>query len=387
MIPHALYIHIPFCKTICTYCAFNTYADRDHLIDSYVEALVHEIRIVAESQPQLPIKTIFFGGGTPSLLKISHYEKLLRMIEQSFALPATLEISLEANPNDLNLAYLEGLRQVGINRISLGMQSAQARELSLFGRLHSAQTTLDAVEAIRSAGFSNYSLDLIFGIPGQSLKDWEDTLRKAIALKPQHFSLYGLELKGGTVLKAQVARGELAKADDDLGADMYDMADELLKDAQFGQYEISNWAVGGFEAQHNLQYWRNLPYLGIGAGAHGYAGGMRTIVLRSPEKYIERLSQPTEREWAFPRTPTTSKASPVSREDEMTETIMMGLRLVREGIQRRVFAERFGADIADLRRDAVKRLQGLGMITLDEDALRLTPAGRLVSNAILAELA
>lgn len=263
MVCYALYIHIPFCKTICTYCAFNTYADRDHLIDHYVTALIRELQIIADSRANIPIRTVFFGGGTPSLLKPLHYKMLLENIRKNYDLAESAEISVEANPNDVDQGYLEALRDLGINRVSLGMQSAQERDLILFGRGHTAETTVKAAEALRSAGFDNYSLDLIFGIPGQSLHDWEDTLRTAIALSPKHFSLYGLELKGGTKLKAQVMRGEVAKPDEDLSADMYEIADALLAQASFEQYEISNWAQRGYEAQHNLQYWRNLPYLGV----------------------------------------------------------------------------------------------------------------------------
>jgi len=385
MIPHALYIHIPFCKTICTYCAFNTYTDRDHLIDHYVWALNRELQVIADSRPNVPITTVFFGGGTPSLLSPKHYETLLGSIRKNFALLPSAEISLEANPNDIDQDYLEAIRQTGVNRVSLGMQSAQERELGLFGRRHTTETTMRAVDALRSAGFDNYSLDLIFGIPGQSLRDWEETLRTAIDLCPKHFSLYGLELKGGTKLKAQVMRGEVPEPNEDLSADMYEMADTLLREASFEQYEISNWARKGYEAQHNLQYWRNLPYLGVGAGAHGYAEDMRTIVLRSPEKYIERLSAPTGR-WNFPRTPATAKARPVSREEAISETIMMGLRLVREGINRSVFRERFGRDLVEMKSAAVDRLTQLAMIEVSEEAIRLTPQGRFVSNAILAEL-
>ncbi|MDW8172569.1 MAG: radical SAM family heme chaperone HemW [Anaerolineae bacterium] len=385
MIPHALYIHIPFCKTICTYCAFNTYADRDHLIDHYVLALARELQIIADSRPGLPIKTVFFGGGTPSLLSAKHYETLLQTIQTNFILLQPAEVSLEANPNDVSKDYLEALRAVGINRISLGMQSAHERELRLFDRRHTMETTVQAVEALRAVGFENYSLDLIFGIPGQSLDDWLDTLNAAIALRPKHFSLYGLELKGGTKLKDQVAHGEVRMLGEELYADMYEAADTLMKQALFEQYEISNWAQKGYEAQHNLQYWRNLPYLGVGAGAHGYVEDMRTIVVRSPEKYIERLNG-APRRWNFPRTPATSKATPVSREEAISETIMMGLRLVREGIDRATFYERFGLDLVELKHSALNRLAQLGMITLDKDAVRLTPRGRFVSNAILAEL-
>lgn len=382
---HALYLHIPFCKSICTYCAFNTYADMEQLIPDYVKALQAELQILSAQVEKIPLSSIFFGGGTPSVLTAQQFEQLMTAIYARFEVDAEAEISLEANPNDIHEGYLRDLRLVGLNRLSLGMQSAQARELALFNRRHDTIMTRQAVTAARKAGFDNLSLDLIFGIPEQSLEDWRNSLQEAVALTPEHVSLYGLELKGGTVLKEQVKRGEVPKPNDDLSADMYDLATDMLGDAGFEQYEISNWSRVGYQARHNLQYWRNLPYLGVGAGAHGYAGGVRTIVLRSPSKYIEKLQQVKGR-YPFPRTPTLSKVTPVTPDAEMSETLMMGLRLLQEGIQRSHFRQRFGMDVYDARGTVIDKYVRLGMLELDESALRLTRAGRFVSNAILADL-
>jgi oxygen-independent coproporphyrinogen III oxidase len=382
----SLYLHIPFCRTICTYCAFNTYAGMDDQITPFVHALAQEIRWLATHGPEMRVGTIYFGGGTPSLLTPEHYAELFATLSESYAIEPNAEISLEANPNDLNLPYLTALREVGFNRISIGMQSAQPTELELFHRRHDVPMVAAAVEAARGAGFDNLNLDLIFGIPNQTMASWQETLEYAIGLGPQHFSLYGLELKGGTALTKDVKAGLLPTPDDDLAADMYEYASMRLPQAGLQQYEISNWCVPGYEARHNLQYWHNLPYAGLGPGAHGYIGGTRTIVMRSPERYIQAMQTSPAKAEVFPRTPAISKITPVDREAEMSETIMMGLRLTQEGIKRDVFQERFGVDFVTLHQPVIDKFVRRGLLYVDDQQVRLTEQGRFVSNAILREL-
>lgn len=382
----SLYLHIPFCRTICTYCAFNTYAGMDDQITPFVGALAKEIRWLAAHGPHTRVGTIYFGGGTPSLLTPEHYRELFTTLNDSFTIEPDAEISLEANPNDLNLPYLTALREVGFNRISIGMQSAQPTELELFHRRHDVPMVAAAVEASRTAGFDNLNLDLIFGIPNQTMANWQETLEYAIGLGPQHFSLYGLELKGGTALTKDVKAGLLPTPDDDLAADMYEYASTRLPEAGLQQYEISNWCVPGYEAKHNLQYWHNLPYAGLGPGAHGYIGGARTIVMRSPERYIQAMNTAPAKAEVFPRTPATSKVVPVDRETEMSETVMMGMRLTQEGIQRDVFQERFGVDFVTLHQPVIDKFVRRGLLDVDSERVRFTEQGRFVSNAILREL-
>jgi oxygen-independent coproporphyrinogen-3 oxidase len=382
----SLYLHIPFCRTICTYCAFNTYAGMDDQITPFVRALAQEIRWLAAHGPEMQVGTIYFGGGTPSLLTPEHYAELFATLYESYAIEPNAEISLEANPNDLNLSYLTALREVGFNRISIGMQSAQPTELELFHRRHDVPMVAAAVEAARAAGFDNLNLDLIFGIPNQTMASWQETLEYAIGLGPQHFSLYGLELKGGTALTKDVKAGLLPTPDDDLAADMYEYASTRLPEAGLQQYEISNWCEPGYEARHNLQYWHNLPYAGLGPGAHGYIGGARTIVMRSPERYIQAMQTSPAKAEVFPRTPAISKITPVDREAEMSETIMMGLRLTQEGIKRDVFQERFGVDFVTLHQPVIDKFVRRGLLHVDDQQVRLTEQGRFVSNAILREL-
>ncbi len=382
----SLYLHIPFCRTLCSYCAFNVFTGMEDSFDVFVDALATEIRMVGAGNPGLPVHTIFFGGGTPSLLSPAHYQQLFKALHEVFAIQPGAEICLESNPNDLDASYLAALREVGFNRLSVGMQSANLAQLTLYQREHTMQMVTDAVRNARQTGWQNISLDIIYGAPDETLADWSRTVEQALALEPEHISMYGLTLEGNTALKDAVDAGTLPEPDDDLLADMYEQGDSMLTAGGLQQYEITNWSLPGYESRHNLQYWRNLPYLGLGPGAHGYANDVRYIVMRWPEKYIKTLQADTGAvSLSFPRTPTVSKAVIVDRETEISETLMMGLRLTREGIQRKVFRERFGVDVVDLHADTIKKFEGYGMMTCDAQVLRLTDAGRLVSNAIIRE--
>ena len=282
--PLSIYLHIPFCSTRCSYCAFNTYTDLEHLIPAYVEALCSEIDAVAASAPAREVHTVYFGGGTPSLLTPQQFERLLTRLRDAFDISAECELSLEANPDDLSSSYLSALRELGFNRLSIGMQSANPEILRLFDRQHDVSAVANAVDAAREAEFNNVNLDVIFASPGESPVDWADTVRAVIDFEPEHVSMYGLELKGGTQLRQQVDAGILPQPDDDDFADMYEFASEALERAGYNQYEISNWCRSSKECQHSLQYWRNLPYLGLGAGAHGFAGGYRYSTIASPQQ-------------------------------------------------------------------------------------------------------
>jgi oxygen-independent coproporphyrinogen-3 oxidase len=307
------------------------------------------------------------------------------MVEQQFSIMRDAEITLEANPNDLNFAYLEPLRAAGINRLSIGMQSAHSNELKLFARRHDNDMLLQAVSAGRQAGFDNINLDLMYGFPHQTMSTWEASLQQMLALQPQHVSLYALGLEEGTPLASWVATGRLPLPDDDLTADMYELATEVLAETGYEQYEISNWSKPGYSSRHNLQYWRNLPYIGLGPGAHGYAGGVRYGTILSPQKYINLLYN-VDRRYEFPYTPATDDAVVVDRAGEIAETLMMGLRLTKEGIRRSTFQERFGIDVLDLHRTTIDKYVSYGLLYIDAEVVRLTPGGRLLCNAIFREL-
>jgi oxygen-independent coproporphyrinogen III oxidase len=389
---YSLYLHIPFCHHRCSYCDFNTYAGMKDLIPDYVSALCKEIELLAKSAgKRLPIKTVFFGGGTPSLLPDSEIERILTTLWGSLDLQGCLEINLEANPGTLSLDYLINLHRLGVNRISLGMQSANPAELRILEREHSMEEVYKAVDWARQAGFRNINLDLIYGIPEQSMTVWQDTLDQALSLDPEHLSLYALTLEHGTPMQHQVLNGLLPEPDSDLAADMYEHASQRLEQAGFIQYEISNWARPGLNGYpqgclHNLQYWRNLPYLGLGAGAHGFAGGYRTANVLAPAVYIQRCLEGNGR--TFPSTPATVDCLLVERDAEIAETMMMGLRLVQEGVSGVGFRERFGKSLRDCFGPQIDKLLLLGLIEWggqDKNRLRLTQKGRLLGNQVFVE--
>ena len=389
---YSLYLHIPFCHHRCGYCDFNTYAGLESLIPAYVDALCREAELLAQSAgPRLPVHTVFFGGGTPSLLPAPHLERILQTLRDFFNLKPGLEITLEANPGTVSHDYLCDLRRLGINRLSLGMQSAHPGELSLLEREHDYGDVVHAVAWARQAGFDDLSLDLIFGLPYQAMETWQQNLTLAINLSPEHLSLYALTLEHGTPMENWVSRGLLSEPDPDIAADMYEWAGDRLEGAGYQQYEISNWArldssQIAFTCQHNLQYWRNLPYLGLGAGAHGYAAEVRTANVLSPANYIKRCRVGKAGE--FPRTPATASLLPVDPETEMRETMMMGLRLTRAGVSRSAFESRFGRSMEEIFGREIENLLEMRLLEWagdGGDVLRLTDRGRLLGNRVFVQ--
>ena len=416
----SLYLHIPFCRFRCAYCDFNTYAGLDGLIPVYGQALAREVRLVGAAAPaeQGPVHTVFFGGGTPSLMPLAQYGEIFRAIRASFELTDDCEITLEANPGTVDQAYLDGLRALAVNRLSFGVQSSHAWELRLLDRQHSFEDVIAAVGMARAAGFGaagsyGLNLDLIFALPHQTLADWQATLRRALALEPEHLSLYALSLEQGTPLRSWVTSGLLPTPDTDLAAEMYTWASDTLAGHGYQQYEISNWARGDVGSQksevrrvhesggsdvqlltsdlqyacrHNLQYWRNRPYLGFGAGAHGCAAGWRYSNVLAPAAYIARLDpaaagQPR----AFPFSPATVETTMVTPETAMDETMMLGLRLVREGVGEADFDHRYGQPLEARYSRRLKRLMALGLLERDGQRVRLTNGGRRLGNRVFRE--
>lgn len=395
----SIYLHIPFCSHRCAYCDFNTVAGLEDLIPAYTQALCREIQAVAAAAGErLPVGTVFFGGGTPSLLAAPQLEQILAALKVAFDLPPTAEISLEANPGTLSPEYLRALRQAGINRLSLGVQSANPFELNFLERQHDYSQVIQSVAWARRAGFDNLNLDLIFGLPGQELAAWQHTIELALGLQPEHFSLYSLTIEHGTPLEHWSRRGLIAKPDPDLAADMYEWASQRLEQAGYVQYEISNWAKERrsqlLACRHNLQYWRGLPYLGLGAGAHGYIDGQRTVNVLAPTAYIQRLAladQPPSRPLPFPRTPATQSIHAIDRQAEMGELMMMSLRLVKEGIAQATFQQRFDQRLEEVYGPQIDRLVRRKLLEWapavgdPQACLRLTKAGRLLGNQAFIE--
>ena len=264
--PIALYVHIPFCETRCPYCDFNTYAGIESLMPRYVDALCHDLTQWGAWLGRPRLASLFFGGGTPSYLPTRDIGRLMGAITTSFDLPPDAEATLEANPGDCARERLAAIRAAGVNRLSIGVQSLDDNELRLLGRRHSADDAAAAVQAARQAGFDNLSIDLMFGLPYQFVSSWEHTLERAIELLPDHVSAYALTLEGGTEMEASVRQGKLPDPDPDLAAEMYLLAQAMFSDARYEQYEISNWAAPSRASTHNLAYWQNRPYLGVGPG-------------------------------------------------------------------------------------------------------------------------
>ncbi|MEP7284433.1 MAG: radical SAM family heme chaperone HemW [Chloroflexota bacterium] len=383
----SLYLHIPFCGTRCTYCAFNTYTNVEILIPAYVDAMCRELRWLGHGTAH-PLHTIYFGGGTPSLLSAQQVSAILETCRHSFTVLPTVEITLEANPGSIGADYADGyfaqLRETGINRLSIGMQSAQAGELRMFARQHDVQAVAATFEQARRAGFDNISLDLIFGVPHQTLAMWRESVEAALALHPDHLSMYALILEQGTPLTRDITRGSLPTPDDDLAADMYELADSMALQAGLGQYEISNWSRPGAECQHNLQYWRNAPYLGVGAGAHGYAAGLRYQIVRPIQRYID-LAMAQTAPLPFPITPTVEQTESIDTANAMAEHMLTGLRLIHEGVSVAAFERRFGLPMQSVYGAALDQLKGYGLLEQHGDTLRLTARARLLSNQVFLQ--
>jgi len=383
--PISIYLHIPFCRHRCAYCDFNTYARQEELIPAYVNALRGEIKSVGASAGiKLKVKTIFFGGGTPTLLSAAQFESILNSLDIHFEL-SNPEVTIEANPGTVRFESLRDLHSLGINRISFGAQSASPDELRMLERTHTYFDVIQAVTQARRAGFDNLSLDLIYGLPYQTLKDWSASLSLASGLNPEHFSLYALTMEHGTPFGRWSSRGLMPYPDPDAAAEMYEWADEFLSGQGYRQYEISNWAKPGKECDHNLQYWRNRDFLGLGAGAHGYVDGVRYSNVLRIKTYIERLTNPDPRSanLEFPLSPATVNHHQNSLIENMQETMITGLRLTLEGVPEADFRSRFGQGIEEPFRKEVNELIGLGLLEwVNGKTLRLTPKARLLANQV-----
>lgn len=382
--PTSLYLHIPFCRHRCAYCDFNTYAGQDEAIPAYVHALCSEIRSLAEAGPRQQIGTIFFGGGTPSLLSSAQYADIFAGIHAAFDVLDQAEISLEANPGTVTPEYLRDLHAVGFNRISYGVQSANPQELRMLERIHTYSDVVDAVRWSRRAGFDNLNLDLIYGLPEQTLESWQHTVQLVIGLRPEHISAYALTLEHGTPFGRWAAKGLLPIPDPDLAAEQYEWTTDFLAAQGYEQYEISNWSLPGRQCRHNLQYWRNLDYLGVGAGAHGYAGGFRYSNVLRIKTYIERCAQ--ERgEMPYPLTVATVNQHMNNSRVDMQETMMTGLRLTHDGVSAQGFFDRFGARLTDVFGVEIDKMVRFGLLEWAGDTLRLTVRGRLLGNQVFME--
>jgi oxygen-independent coproporphyrinogen III oxidase len=366
----ALYVHLPFCRRKCCYCSFISYPGRAEEIPLYLNALENELRQRTHGEC---VRSIYLGGGTPTLLSTPQMDNLLATINKLFKVDKDAEISMEANPGTIDEDYLGEIRQAGINRLSLGVQSFKDDELEMLGRIHTASQTKEAVRLARAAGFDNLNLDLIYGLPGQSIDDWRFSMEEVLELKPEHLSLYALTLEHETPLQSLINNGTLPKVDADLAADQYELAEDLLAKHSYNHYEISNWALPGRECRHNLVYWHNFPYLGIGVAAHSCLGGHRLANTNSLDKYLADFTGHSP--WKPEMDETLNPAL------ELAETVILGLRL-GEGIKKETVNNRFGVDIIERFHPQIEEMVSAGLMEQNNGHLTLTPRGRLLSNEV-----
>lgn len=371
---NALYLHIPFCRRKCPYCDFFSVAEDQAQLEGYIGLLLRHLQLVAERGASGPFETVFFGGGTPSLLPAAAVAQILASARELFGFAPDAEISLEANPGTLTAASLEGYRQAGVNRLSLGVQSLQPENLQRLGRIHDAVQAREAVALARAAGFSNLSLDLIFGLPGQDLADLQTELGDFLALEPEHLSVYGLTIEDQTPFHHQHRRGELSLPEEETAAAMFLDLHQRLSSRGYEHYEISNYARPGFACRHNQRYWRRQPYLGLGAGAHSFQAddwGSRWSVPPNLELYASALTAGHD-----PAEPLES----FDRQGAMAETLYLGLRTA-EGVTEVDFRARFGLGVGEAFPDAVT--QTADHLSLRDGRWRLSPAGWLLFDHLI----
>jgi oxygen-independent coproporphyrinogen-3 oxidase len=366
-----LYLHVPFCSAICNYCNFNRGLFDAGLKERYVPALLTEIRRGGEGSPA---DTIYFGGGTPSLLEPAEVAALIDACRQSFTLTRDAEVTLEANPETVTPERLDGFRAAGVNRLSFGVQSFRDEELARLSRVHSASRAAEAFAMARAAGFENISLDLMMWLPQQTVGDWLESVDALIALRPEHASMYMLEIYPNAPLRDAMARGQWSVAPDDDVAEMYVSGLDRMDNAGYVQYEISNAARPGRESRHNLKYWMDGEWLGCGCGAHSTRGGARWKNLSSTEDYIAAIDAGG---------PVATDRRSLSAEEQLEEALFTGLRL-NAGLNLHAVKERYGVDVWDRYAGELRPFVDQGVLLYDGRSLQLTRAGMLLAHEIMA---
>jgi oxygen-independent coproporphyrinogen-3 oxidase len=385
-----IYIHIPFCRSRCSYCDFATGAYEGRLAERYVCALTKEISnfaaaperlsAVDHAQPRpaltFDVDTIYFGGGTPSLLAPAQVERIMRAVRDRFRVAPGAEVTLELNPGTVTKETLAQFRAAGINRASFGLQTFDDEQLRRLGRTHTADDARRTLSTLREVGFDNVSFDLIAGLPGQTLREWAENMEAALALRPAHLSLYLLEVHSGTPLAAQLREGRWPQPDADVAAEMYQLLVERTRAAGYEHYEISNFCLAGREARHNLKYWTGAPYFGFGSSAHSYDGErLRWSNERDAARYCELLESP--------ESSAVVETDELSARDAGAEALFLGLRLMR-GVDLQAHQDRFGTDVRSEYAADLSRFREADLIEIDGDLLRLTPSGVLLSNEVFA---
>lgn len=377
-----LYVHIPFCRQKCRYCDFASYAGCENRMDAYVDALLAEAAVQSQRLHHPKVETVFLGGGTPSLLTGELLSRLLTGLHALFQIAPDAEFTSEANPGTLTAQWLTAALQGGVNRLSMGMQALQPELLRTLGRIHDFSQVQQSIGLARSMGFSNLSLDLMFGLPGQTRQHWQETLEAALSLNPQHLSCYGLIPEEGTPLKADLDAGRLTLPDEETERIMYDDALSILSAHGFQQYEISNFALPGYACQHNLGYWRQVPYLGLGASASSMLTDSPSAAYTretNPPKLADYLRMVQNAHWSD------REVIPVSAREARFETMMLGLRTTK-GVSAEGFQQMHGTSLAEQYGTRLESLRQRGLVSFTDGCWRLTRHGMDVQNAILVEL-
>ncbi len=369
-----IYIHIPFCRSKCDYCDFYSLAGRDDRMDQYQKALLSHIKETAPLAQDFPVDTIYIGGGTPSYYGAKRLKELLGVIRKLYKVEKDAEVTVECNPDSVDVKSLKILRKAGVNRLSMGMQSANACELERIHRIHTPQQVNEAATAARKAGFTNLSLDLIYGLPGQTMDSWKATVEHALSLIPQHLSCYGLKVEEGTPLAARVAQGEVLP-DDDQQADLYLWTVGRLERAGYPQYEISNFAKHGFASRHNLRYWLTQPYIGFGPGAHSDFGGRRYSFVRDLDAYIQGVLQGGD---------IIDESEIIPKRERCGEYLMLRLRTV-QGINEQEYRSTYFMDFAPLQA-RLEQFRAQGWAEQTDGRWHFTPKGFLLSNQLIGDL-
>jgi oxygen-independent coproporphyrinogen-3 oxidase len=375
MKPAGIYIHIPFCRSRCSYCDFATGMYSAAMAERYVHSLVNEIGSWREVESPAVIDTIYFGGGTPSLLSPLQLETLLNSVRKRFRVSPDLEVTLEMNPGTVTPETLAKFRSLGVNRASFGAQTFDDSELARLGRSHTSDDTRRTFRYLRDAGFANVSFDLIAGLPGQTMAGWRRNLDEAFSLRPEHLSFYLLEVHEGTPLANHIKSGLQPKPDEDLAADMYEVMLDKASEAGYEHYEISNLCLPGYESRHNTKYWTAAPYYGFGCSAHSYDGGFRRWANeRELARYMEIIEQ--DRRAIVSETQLTEA-------DRQAEAVFLGLRMM-QGFSFTEYQLLFGVDLREKHENDLARFREAGLIECNGDLLRLTKAGALLSNEVFA---
>lgn len=374
--PRALYIHIPFCTNKCHYCDFTSYVLKGQPVDDYLDGLEREMVQTIAALPTDRIDTVFVGGGTPTVLTPPQMERFLASVKKHFPIADDAEFTMEANPGTTDPDKLAAMFAGGVNRISFGVQSFNNELLERIGRIHNVDDVYRSLENARAAGFSNLSIDLMFGLPGQTLEALEDSVNKALALDLPHYSLYSLKVEENTLFHKLYQRDELPLPPEDEEYNMFILLMDRLKAAGYGHYEISNFARPGFESRHNSTYWRNEPYYGLGAGAHGYAGRQRHVNVKGVQPYIDYTTT------KLPRLETNE----VPEQEAMEDFMMVGLRLLK-GVRNSDFAKQFGGlQLEDKFGAVIEKLLKDGLLErvneAGETGYRLTDQGVLFGNDV-----